>query len=122
MDGPRPETYCFGGEFEQLAPFSKSVQSDLPKFDSVRNKKTTEISHINVQYSKTIGRGEQFGPGFTYPYSWAPGKEGIMYVLCRGTEFRPEGVRVVVCTTDEEYVSVFARGKRLPGPSRAQYG
>ena len=39
-----------------------------------------------------------------------------MYVLCRGTEFRPEGVRVVVCTTDEEYVSVFARGIDYQGP------
>ena len=77
---------------------------------------TTEISHINVQYSKTIGRGEQFGPGFTYPIYVARGKEGIMYVLCRGTEFRPEGVRVVVCTTDEEYVSVFARGIDYQGP------
>ena len=77
---------------------------------------TTEISHINVQYTKTIGRGEQFGPGFTYPIYVARGKEGIMYVLCRGTEFRPEGVRVVVCTTDEEYISVFARGIDYQGP------
>ena len=36
---------------------------------------TTEISHINVQYTKTIGRGEQFGPGFTYPIYVARGKE-----------------------------------------------
>ena len=76
----------------------------------------TEISHINVQYKKTIGRGEQFGPGFTYPIYVARGKEGIMYVLCRGTEFRPEGVRVVVCTTEEEYISVFARGIDYQGP------
>ena len=77
---------------------------------------TTEISHINVQYTKTIGRGEHFGPGFTYPIYVARGKEGIMYVLCRGSEFRPEGVRVVVCTTDEEYISVFARGIDYQGP------
>ena len=77
---------------------------------------TTEISHISVQYSKTIGRGEQFGPGFNYPVHVARGKEGIMYVLCRGSEFRPEGVRVTVCTTDEEYVSTFARGVTYQGP------
>ena len=77
---------------------------------------TTEISHINVQYTKTIGRGEQFGPGFTYPIYVARGKDGIMYVLCRGTEFRPEGVRGGVCTTDEEYISVFARGIDYQGP------
>jgi DNA-binding beta-propeller fold protein YncE len=39
-----------------------------------------------------------------------------MYVLCRGSEFRPEGVRVTVCTTDEEYVSTFARGVNYQGP------
>ena len=77
---------------------------------------TTEISHISVQYTKTIGRGEQFGPGFNYPVYVARGKEGIMYVLCRGTEFRPEGVRVTVCTTDEEYISTFARGINYQGP------
>ena len=77
---------------------------------------TTEISHINVQYSKTIGRGEQFGPGFNYPVFVARGKEGVMYVLCRGSEFRPEGVRVTVCTTDEEYITTFARGVNYQGP------
>ncbi|MCH7844081.1 MAG: NHL repeat-containing protein [Chloroflexi bacterium] len=77
---------------------------------------TSVISHINVQYSKTIGRGEQFGPGFNYPVFVARGKEGVMYVLCRGSEFRPEGVRVTVCTTDEEYISTFARGVNFQGP------
>ena len=76
----------------------------------------TEISHINVQYSKTIGRGEQFGPGFTYPIFVARGKEGVMYVLCRSSEYRPEGTRITVCTTDEEYISAFARGVAQQGP------
>ena len=77
---------------------------------------TTEISHINVQYSKTIGRGEQFGPGFTYPIFVARGKEGVMYVLNRSSEYRPEGTRVTVCTTDEEIISTFARGVAQQGP------
>ncbi|MCH7736896.1 MAG: NHL repeat-containing protein [Chloroflexi bacterium] len=77
---------------------------------------TTEISHINVQYRKTIGRGEQFGPGFTYPIFVARGKEGVMYVLCRSSEYRPEGTRVTVCTTDEEFISTFARGVAQQGP------
>jgi len=76
----------------------------------------TEISHINVQYRKTIGRGEQFGPGFNYPVFVARGKEGVMYVLCRGSEYRPEGVRVTVCTVDDEYISAFARGVSQQGP------
>jgi len=77
---------------------------------------TTEISHINVQYSKTIGRGEQFGPGFTYPINVARGKDGMMYVLNRSSEYRPEGTRVTVCTTDEEFISTFARGVAQQGP------
>jgi DNA-binding beta-propeller fold protein YncE len=77
---------------------------------------TTEISHINVQYSKTIGRGEQFGPGFVSPIFVARGKEGLMYVLCRASEYRPEGTRVAVCTTEDEYVTAFARGVPSQGP------
>ncbi len=77
---------------------------------------TTEISHISVQYTKTIGRGEQFGPGFNYPVFVARGADDVMYVLCRGTEFRPEGVRVTVCTTEEEFISTFARGINYQGP------
>ena len=77
---------------------------------------TSEISHINVQYSKTIGRGEQFGPGFTNPIFVARGKDDLMYVLCRASEYRPEGTRVTVCTTDEDYVSAFARGVAQQGP------
>jgi DNA-binding beta-propeller fold protein YncE len=82
----------------------------------------TEISHINVQYSKTIGRGEQFGPGFTYPIFVARGKEGVMYVLCRSSEYRPEGTRITVCTTDEEYISAFARGVAQQGPHEYNFG
>ena len=77
---------------------------------------TTQISHVNLQYSHTIGRGEQFGPGFTYPIFVARGEEDLMYVLCRGTEYRPEGTRVTVCTVDEDFVSIFARGVTQQGP------
>ena len=31
----------------------------------------TAVSRINVQYGYTIGRGEQFGPGFSTPYEKA---------------------------------------------------
>ena len=71
---------------------------------------TTKISHVQLQYSHTIGRGEQFGPGFSYPMNVARGEGDLMYVLCRSSEYRPEGTRVAVCTTDEEYVTAFARG------------
>ena len=77
---------------------------------------TTQISHVNLQYSHTIGRGEQFGPGFSYPIFMARGEEDQMYVLCRTTEYRPEGTRIAVCTVDEEYITAFARGVPQQGP------
>jgi len=83
---------------------------------------TSVISHINVQYSKTIGRGEQFGPGFTNPIFVARGKDEVMYVLCRASEYRPEGTRITVCTTDEDYISAFARGVAQQGPHEYNFG
>lgn len=75
-----------------------------------------QITHVNLQYDKTIGRGEQFGPGFTTPVFMARGQDDLMYVLCRASEYRPEGTRITVCTTDEEYVTAFARGVPAQGP------
>ena len=76
----------------------------------------TRISHVQLQYSHTIGRGEQFGPGFTYPIHLARGQDDLMYVVCRSSEYRPEGTRIAVCTVDEEYVNAFARGVPQQGP------
>jgi DNA-binding beta-propeller fold protein YncE len=75
-----------------------------------------QITHVNLQYSYTIGRGEQFGPGFTQPIFVARGSDDLMYVLCRASEYRPEGTRITVCTVDEEYVTAFARGVPQQGP------
>jgi hypothetical protein len=75
-----------------------------------------QVTHVNLQYSHTIGRGEQFGPGFTQPIFVARGSEGLVYVLCRASEYRPEGTRITVCTVDEEYVTAFARGVPQQGP------
>ena len=75
-----------------------------------------ETSSINLQYRKTIGQGELFGPGFRTPVFVARGEEDMMFVISRGSENRPEGTRVTVCTTDEEYVTDFARGVPQQGP------
>jgi len=73
-------------------------------------------SAINIQYGYTIGRGEQFGPGFSTPVFAARGEGDLLYVLCRASEYRPEGTRITVCTVDEEYVTTFARGVPNQGP------
>ena len=75
-----------------------------------------DTSSINLQYRKTIGQGELFGPGFRTPVFVARGEEDMMFVISRGSENRPEGTRVTVCTTDEEYVTDFARGVPRQGP------
>lgn len=74
------------------------------------------ISSVNLQYDHTIGRGEQFGPGFTQPVFAARGEGDALYVLCRASEYRPEGTRITVCTVDEEYITAFARGVPAQGP------
>ena len=76
----------------------------------------TEISFVNLQYRKTIGRAERVGPGFDSPVFVARGEEDTMFVLCRGAEYNPEGVRVAVCTTNEEYITAFAQGAPREGP------
>lgn len=73
-------------------------------------------TYVNLQYGYTIGRGEQFGPGFTTPIYVARGEGDLLYVLCRASEYRPEGTRITVCTVDEEYVNAFARGVSAQGP------
>jgi DNA-binding beta-propeller fold protein YncE len=80
-----------------------------------------QISYVNLQYSHTIGRGEQFGPGFTQPIFMARGEGDLMYVLCRASEYRPEGTRITVCTVGEEYVTAFARGVPTQGPHEYNY-
>ena len=71
---------------------------------------------INLQYRKTIGSTGQNGPSFRSPVSVARGEDNMMFVLCRSSEFRPEGTRVTVCTVDDEYITDFARGVPQGGP------
>ena len=37
-------------------------------------------------------------------------------MVCRSSEYRPEGTRVTVCTLDEDFVTDFARGVPREGP------
>jgi tripartite motif-containing protein 71 len=76
---------------------------------------TTEVLGVSLQYSHSIGRGEFAGPGFRNPVAMARGAEGLMYVLNRAYEYRPDGKRVTICTVDEEYIGEFARGVNTAG-------
>ena len=75
----------------------------------------TQVSHIQLHYSRTIGRSDQAGHGFSYPQAAVRGPEDTIYVLSRSYEYRSEAIRVTVVTLDEEYVMEFARGiPRVP--------
>jgi DNA-binding beta-propeller fold protein YncE len=58
-------------------------------------------------YDHSVGRGEFAGTGFRNPVDLALGAGDLVYVLNRSYENRPDGVRVSVCTLNEEYVREF---------------
>ena len=67
------------------------------------------------KYSHTIGRNGEAGPGFRDPVDVALGQEGKIYVLNHSAEYEPIGVRVTVCTMEEQeflgQIGRFGRGE-----------
>jgi len=80
---------------------------------------TTQVLGVTFRYSYTIGRGEAGGPGFTNPVAMARGDEDLMYVVSRSSEYRPDTVRVTMCTVGEDYIGEFAKG--APGRGEPTY-
>jgi len=76
---------------------------------------TTQVLSTTFRYSHTIGRGEQRGPGFRTPVSMARGEGDLMYVVSRASEYRPDSMRITMCTVDEDYVGEFANGGEVAG-------
>ena len=58
-------------------------------------------------YSHSIGRNEFAGTGFRNPVDLALGTDDVVYVLSRSSEYRIDGLRITICTMDEQYVSSF---------------
>ena len=65
------------------------------------------LSDRTFTYSHSIGRNEFAGTGFRNPVDLALGADDTVYVINRSYENRPDGVRVTVCTMDEDYISEF---------------
>jgi DNA-binding beta-propeller fold protein YncE len=72
-----------------------------------------------LQYVKTIGRAEFSGPGFRNPVGMARGEDDTMYVLSRSYDYRPDGKRITICTTDDDYIGEFAKGTSIQGEGEA---
>ena len=66
-------------------------------------------------YSHSIGRNEFAGTGFRNAVDMALGPDDTVYVLNRSYENRPDGVRVTVCTLDENYVTEFGTYGEVDG-------
>ena len=65
------------------------------------------LSDRTFSYSHSVGRNEFAGTGFRNPVDMALGADDIVYVINRAYENRPDGVRITVCTINEDYVTEF---------------
>ena len=73
------------------------------------------IATRSFQYDRTVGRGEFNGTGFRTSVDLAlgPVPENRIYVVNRGWEYRPDGLRVTMLTMDEDYLGEFSQfGKK----------
>ena len=59
-------------------------------------------------YSHSLGRNEFAGTGFRNPVDMALAADDVVYVINRSYENRPDGVRITICTLNEEYITEFS--------------
>ena len=67
------------------------------------------VATRSYHYRLTMGRFEFSGAGFRCGMDLALSSDGRIYVVNRSWEYRPDGVRVTMLTTDEEYVGQFSK-------------
>jgi DNA-binding beta-propeller fold protein YncE len=65
------------------------------------------ITDRTFAYSYSIGRNEFGGTGFRNPVGLAVGDNEVIYVVNRSYENRPDGVRITVCTYNEDFIGEF---------------
>ena len=70
-----------------------------------------------MRYVKSIGlnSNQPIGRGFNYPYDTARSSDGRIFVLNRSGSTNHAGMRIQICTYDEEWLGEFGNGTfRLP--------
>ena len=67
------------------------------------------VATRSYHYEKTVGRAEFSGPGFRTPVDIALRPDGVIYILNRSWEYRPDGVRVTMLTINDDFVGEFSR-------------
>ena len=78
---------------------------------------TTQPTTARLSYDRTIGVAAMEGRGFYYPWSAAISDDGRIFVLGRGLDGDPRGVRFTVMNMDEKYFGTF--GSFGTGPGQA---
>ena len=76
------------------------------------------ITQVSYRYVQTVGFWTQNGRGFADPVDVALARDGVMYVLNRGSSDTEEQMffkRVTVCTVGEEYLFQFSSGGKEGG-------
>jgi DNA-binding beta-propeller fold protein YncE len=76
---------------------------------------TTTETATRVAYNRTVGVAAMLGRGFYYPWASVVGADGRLYVLGRGLDGDPRGVRVTVMDLEEEYHGTFGAYGRDDG-------
>ncbi|MCI0804576.1 MAG: NHL repeat-containing protein, partial [Chloroflexi bacterium] len=67
----------------------------------------TQPRTARLTYNRTIGVAAMQGRGFYYPWSGVVADDGKIFVLGRGSDSDPRGVRVMVMNLEEEYFGTF---------------
>jgi DNA-binding beta-propeller fold protein YncE len=65
------------------------------------------LKDVTFTYDYTVGRNEFAGTGFRNPVDFALGANDVVYVVNRSYENRTDGVRVTMCTLNEELIREF---------------
>ena len=73
-----------------------------------------------MKYLKTIGfnSNQPIGRGFNYPYDTAFSADGRIFVMNRMGGLNPRGIRIQICTFDEDWLGEFSTG---PGDGDDQF-
>jgi sugar lactone lactonase YvrE len=66
------------------------------------------LTQRTYQFSHAVGRNEFAGTGFRNPVDFAVDANDNAYIVNRSYENRPDGVRMSICTLDEEYITEFS--------------
>ena len=65
------------------------------------------ITDRTFAYSHSVGRNEFGGTGFRNPVDLALADNDVIYVVNRSYENRTDGVRVTICTFNEDFIGEF---------------